>query len=89
MCTLMAGVILMVMGLTGTGTAVKYIPKPVIIGFTNGIALVIASTQLKDFLGLEVEVPGEFIGRIEVIGANLGAGLARLAGARRAARCCC
>ena len=39
MCTLMAGVILVVMGLTGTGTAVKYIPKPVIIGFTNGIAL--------------------------------------------------
>ncbi len=72
MCTLMAGVILVVMGLTGTGTAVKYIPKPVIIGFTNGIALVIASTQLKDFLGLEIAVPGEFIGRLEVIGANLG-----------------
>ena len=72
MCTLMAGVMLMVMGLTGTGTAVKYIPKPVIIGFTNGIALVIASTQLRDFLGLTVEVPGEFIARMEVIGANLG-----------------
>jgi SulP family sulfate permease len=72
MCTLMAGVMLMVMGLTGTGTAVKYIPRPVIIGFTNGIALVIASTQVRDFLGLTVEVPGEFIGRIEVIGANLG-----------------
>src|SRR5213592_3846833 len=38
-CTLLAGVILMVMGLTGTGTAVKYIPHPVIIGFTNGIAI--------------------------------------------------
>lgn len=73
MCTLMAGVILVVMGLTGTGTAVKYIPRPVIIGFTNGIALVIASTQLKDFLGLALDVPGEFIARIEVIGANLGA----------------
>jgi SulP family sulfate permease len=73
MCTLMAGVLLMVMGLTGTGTAVKYIPRPVIIGFTNGIALVIASTQLKDFLGLAVDVPGEFIARIEVIGASLGA----------------
>ena len=72
MCTMMAGVMLAVMGLTGTGTAVKYIPRPVIIGFTNGIALVIASTQLKDFLGLELEVPGEFIGRLEVIGANLG-----------------
>jgi SulP family sulfate permease len=72
MCTMMAGVILVVMGLTGTGTAVKYIPRPVIVGFTNGIALVIASTQLKDFLGLDLDVPGEFIGRLEVIGANLG-----------------
>ena len=71
MCTMMAGVILMVMGLTGSGTAVKYIPKPVIVGFTNGIALVIASTQLRDFLGLAVAVPGEFIGRIEVTLANL------------------
>ena len=72
MCTLMAGAILVVMGLTGTGTAVKYIPRPVIIGFTNGIALVIASTQLKDFLGLAIEVPGEFLARLEVIGAHLG-----------------
>lgn len=73
MCTLMAGVILMVMGLTGTGTAVKYIPKPVIIGFTNGIALVIASTQLRDFLGLTVEVPGEFLERLRVIAEHAGA----------------
>jgi sulfate permease, SulP family len=73
MCTLMAGVMLMIMGLTGTGSAVKYIPRPVIIGFTNGIALVIASTQLKDFLGLTIDVPGEFIGRIEAIAAGLGA----------------
>ncbi len=72
MCTLMAGVMLMIMGLTGTGSAVKYIPRPVIIGFTNGIALVIASTQLKDFLGLTIDVPGEFIGRIEAIVASLG-----------------
>lgn len=72
MCTLMAGVMLTIMGLTGTGTAVKYIPRPVIIGFTNGIAIVIASTQLKDFFGLEVNVPGEFIGRIETIVANAG-----------------
>ncbi|MFA5907228.1 MAG: SulP family inorganic anion transporter [Vicinamibacterales bacterium] len=71
MCTLMAGVILVVMGLTGTGTAVKYIPKPVIIGFTNGIALVIASTQFKDFLGLTVDVPGEFIARLRTISANI------------------
>lgn len=72
MCTMMAGVILVVMGITGAGTAVRYIPRPVIIGFTNGIALVIASTQLRDFLGLSVAVPGDFIGRIETIAANIG-----------------
>ena len=71
MCTLMAGVMLMIMGVTGTGTAVKYIPRPVVIGFTNGIALVIISTQLRDFLGLTIDVPGEFIGRIETIGSHL------------------
>jgi SulP family sulfate permease len=71
MCTMMAGVMLVILGVTGTGTAVDYIPRPVVIGFTNGIALVIISTQLRDFLGLEVAVPGEFIGRIETIGAHL------------------
>ena len=73
MCTLMAGVMLMIMGLTGTGSTVKYIPRPVIIGFTNGIALVIASTQLKEFLGLTIDVPGEFIGRMQAIASGLGA----------------
>ena len=67
-CTLMAGVFLIVLGVTGLGTAVKYIPRPVVIGFTNGIAVLIASTQIKDFFGLKIEqVPGEFIGRIEAI----------------------
>src|ERR1700720_2570378 len=46
-CTVMAGVLLMVMGIAGMGTAVKFIPRPVIIGFTNGIAILIASTQVK------------------------------------------
>src|SRR5688572_5510361 len=68
MCTMMAGVLLVIMGLTGTGTAVRYIPRPVVIGFTNGIALVIASTQLKDFFGIPLEqVPGEFIERIAAL----------------------
>ena len=71
MCTLMAGIILIIMGVTGAGTAVNYIPRPVVIGFTNGIALVIISTQLRDFFGLTVDVPGEFIGRIETIGTHL------------------
>src|SRR6187399_1395383 len=73
MCTLMAGVILVIMGLTGTGSAVKYIPRPVIIGFTNGIAIVIASTQLRDFLGLTIDVPGEFIGRMQAVLSNIPA----------------
>jgi sulfate permease, SulP family len=68
MCTMMAGVLLVIMGLTGTGTAVRFIPRPVVIGFTNGIALVIASTQLKDFFGIPLDqVPGEFIGRIAAL----------------------
>jgi sulfate permease, SulP family len=75
MCTMMAGVLLVIMGLTGTGTAVRFIPRPVVIGFTNGIALVIASTQLKDFFGIAVPgtLPGEFIGRIRVLAENAGA----------------
>jgi sulfate permease, SulP family len=73
MVTLMAGVILIVMGATGLGTAVKFIPRPVTIGFTNGIALLIASTQINDFLGLKAgPVPSEFLGRIEVLFGRLG-----------------
>jgi SulP family sulfate permease len=69
MCTMMAGALLVIMGLTGSGTAVRFIPRPVVIGFTNGIALVIASTQIKDFFGITVEgtVPGEFVGRVAVL----------------------
>src|SRR5258706_9188188 len=45
MCTLLAGIMLVVLGATGLGTAVKFIPRPVVVGFTNGIAIIIASTQ--------------------------------------------
>ena len=65
MCTLMAGVLLLILGATGLGTAVKFIPRPVVVGFTNGIAVIIASTQIKDFFGLKIDkVPGEFASRI-------------------------
>lgn len=65
---LMAGVLLIVMGLTGLGTAVKYIPRPVTIGFTNGIAVLIASTQIKDFFGLTTPaMPSEFIPRMRML----------------------
>jgi sulfate permease, SulP family len=68
MCTVMAGMILVIMGLTGMGTAVKYIPRPIVIGFTNGIAVLIASTQIKDFFGLQLEkVPGVFWLRMEAL----------------------
>ncbi len=68
MVTLMAGTLLVVMGLTGLGSAIKYIPRPVVVGFTNGIAVLIASTQIKEFLGLKVdEMPGEFIGRLQTV----------------------
>ena len=71
MCTMMAGVILLILGATGLGTAVKFIPRPVVVGFTNGIAVIIASTQLKDFFGLKIDkVPGEFLGRIETVARN-------------------
>jgi len=72
MVTMMAGVILLFLGFTGLGTAVRYIPRPIVIGFTNGIALLIASTQLKDFLGLSIaEVPAEFLSRLSVIAFHL------------------
>jgi SulP family sulfate permease len=65
---IMAGILLLMMGITGLGTAVKYIPRPVTIGFTNGIALLIASTQIKDFLGEKTPpVPSEFLARIRML----------------------
>jgi SulP family sulfate permease len=83
MCTLLAGIILLLLGLTGLGTAVKYIPRPVVIGFTNGIGVLIASTQIRDLFGLQTpEVPGDFIGRARVLAASAGtaAGAAALLG---------
>jgi SulP family sulfate permease len=72
LCTMMAGVLLVVMGATGMGTAVKFIPRPIVIGFTNGIAVLIASTQVKDFLGLNLDkVPGVFTQRLAALAANL------------------
>jgi SulP family sulfate permease len=73
MITMMAGVIMLVMAFTGLGTAVKFIPRPIVIGFTNGIAVLIASTQIKDFLGLTMaEVPSEFIPRLQAYAAAIG-----------------
>jgi len=66
MCTMMAGVLLMLLGITGMGTMVKYFPRPVVVGFTNGIAILIASTQIRDFFGLKMDhVPGDFFHRMK------------------------
>jgi sulfate permease, SulP family len=68
MVTIMAGVMLVVLGATGMGAAVKYLPRPVVIGFTNGIAVLIASTQIRDYFGLEIaRVPSEFADRMRVL----------------------
>src|SRR5437588_2335121 len=73
MCTLLAGILLVILGATGLGTVVKFIPRPVVVGFTNGIAVIIASTQIKDFFGIQADkVPGEFLGRMEVLAHNFG-----------------
>ena len=88
MVTLMAGIILLAMGLTGLGSAVRFIPRMVVIGFTNGIAVLIASTQIKDFFGLRTgPVPSEFLPRMKMLAehfatltpAALGLGLGTLA----------
>jgi SulP family sulfate permease len=73
LCTMMAGCLLILLGATGLGAAVKFIPRPVIVGFTNGIALLIASTQIKDFFGLRTgAVPGDFLGRMRVVLGHAG-----------------
>ncbi len=70
-CTMLAGVILVIMGITGLGALVKYFPRPVVVGFTNGIAILIASTQLRDFFGLRMEhVPGDFFHRMGALAEN-------------------
>src|SRR6266699_2280516 len=69
MCTMMAGVLLVLLGVTGMGTMVKYFPRPVVVGFTNGIAILIASTQIRDFFGLKMDhVPGDFFHRMMAFG---------------------
>jgi len=72
MATLMAGFILVGFGLARLGGAIKFIPYPVTIGFTSGIALIIFSGEVKDFLGLEGPVPAEFLARWRSVAAHFG-----------------
>jgi len=70
--TLMAGVILVAMGVMRLGVAIKFIPHPLVIGFTSGIAVIIASTQVKDFFGLRMgEVPAEFVEKWAAFAAHI------------------
>jgi sulfate permease, SulP family len=81
MCTMMGGVLLVLLGLTGMGSAIRFIPRPVVVGFTNGIAVIIATTQLREFLGLTMtRMPGDFVGRMVEIGRALPTADAMTAG---------
>ncbi|MEI6848060.1 MAG: sulfate permease [Chlorobiaceae bacterium] len=72
LATIMAGIILMIMGFAQFGSLIKFIPYPVIVGFTSGIAVIIFSSQIKDFLGLAINtVPPDFIGKWTAYSRNL------------------
>ncbi len=67
LATIMAGIILMIMALVHAGELIKFIPYPVIVGFTSGIALLIAFSQVRDFFGLKVDsIPPDFIHKLMV-----------------------
>ena len=71
-CTMLAGVVLMVMGALRLGSLIKFIPHPVTVGFTCGIAVTIFATQVRAFLGLQLEhEPPEFLDRVFALGAAL------------------
>jgi len=70
--TIMSGIILMIMGFAQFGSLIKFIPYPVIVGFTSGIAVIIFSSQIKDFLGLDIAtVPADFLGKWSAYGTHL------------------
>lgn len=71
--TFMAGIILVAMGIFRLGTIIKFIPYPIVVGFTAGIALTIFSTQVNDFLGLGLkDIPSEFISKWQLYFSSLG-----------------
>lgn len=71
--TLMAGVMLLVMGFAKLGSIIKFVPAPLVTGFTSGIAVIIFSSQVKDFLGLQMgDVPANFLEKITAYSGNLG-----------------
>jgi len=71
--TVLAGVLMMVLGLFRLGVLIRYIPVSIVIGFTNGIAVLIALSQMRDLLGLDiVKMPGEFFAQLTTLAAHMG-----------------
>ncbi|MCR4613972.1 MAG: sulfate permease [Bacteroidaceae bacterium] len=70
--TVLAGIFLILLGITRLGTIIRYIPYPIVVGFTSGIALTIFTTQIKDLFGLQItgEVPADFISKWVVYAQN-------------------
>jgi SulP family sulfate permease len=72
-CTIMAGIILIAMGIARMGAMIKFIPYPVTAGFTSGIAVLIFSTQIKDFCGIAIDkVPSEFVEKMTALFEHAG-----------------
>jgi SulP family sulfate permease len=70
--TACAGVLLYLLGLFKLGTLVRYVPVSIVLGFTNGIAVLIALSQVKDLLGLEIaRMPADFFSQLQVLGTNM------------------
>ena len=71
--TVAAGVLMFLLGLFKLGALIRYIPVPIIIGFTNGIAVLIALSQLRDLMGLQIaKMPGDFFGQIGTLARHIG-----------------
>jgi SulP family sulfate permease len=71
--TVMAGLLMFVLGLFRLGALIRYIPVSIVIGFTNGIAVLIALSQLRDLMGLAIpKMPGEFFAQIETLATHIG-----------------
>jgi SulP family sulfate permease len=69
--TILAGILLFAMGMFRLGSLIRFIPVPIVIGFTNGIAVLIALSQMKDFFGLQIaKMPGDFFAQIKVLSAQ-------------------
>ncbi|MDR2927062.1 MAG: STAS domain-containing protein [Cytophagaceae bacterium] len=71
--TIMAGIILVLFGLLRLGAVIRFIPYPLTVGFTSGIALLIFTTQIKDFFGLQTaDLPADFVGKMGVLATSFG-----------------